>query len=186
MRRKLETRRLTKTEAARLGVSHKAKRRVSVDVKKVTRSTRLYTDREVAEARIRERIELQTGKKVKGIVSREKYSVGRQEFRTQKKTGGVIIEFKNLDIQQLFKLFNKYGTGLRGGIIKYAGTNAGGGMYKDVNLAENPTRWYSTSQVVLRHMINRHNFLDHLEDSGFEGDDEDLKNMKYGLIVYPT
>lgn len=45
------TRRLTREEAARLNVSYSAKRRVRADIKRVTKRTRLYTDRQVNEAK---------------------------------------------------------------------------------------------------------------------------------------
>lgn len=47
------TRRLTREEAARRGVSFSAKRQVRADIKRVTKRTKLYTDREVATAKIR-------------------------------------------------------------------------------------------------------------------------------------
>jgi hypothetical protein len=47
------TRRLTREEAARHGVSFSAKRQVRADIKRVTKSTKLFTDREVATAKIR-------------------------------------------------------------------------------------------------------------------------------------
>jgi len=49
----LQTRRLTRSEAAARGVSYAAKRRVRADIKRVAKRTRLYTDREVATAKIR-------------------------------------------------------------------------------------------------------------------------------------
>ena len=49
----LQTRRLTRSEAAARGVSYTAKRRVRADIKRVTKRTWLYTDREVATAKIR-------------------------------------------------------------------------------------------------------------------------------------
>jgi hypothetical protein len=47
------TRRLTREEAAKRGVSISAKRQVRADIKRVTKRTQLYTDREVATAKIR-------------------------------------------------------------------------------------------------------------------------------------
>jgi hypothetical protein len=47
------TRRLTREEAARRGVSFSAKRQVRAEIKRVTQRTKLYTDREVATAKIR-------------------------------------------------------------------------------------------------------------------------------------
>jgi hypothetical protein len=49
----LLTRRLTRKEAQRRSVSYSAKRRVAADVKRVTKNTKLYSDREVATAKIR-------------------------------------------------------------------------------------------------------------------------------------
>jgi hypothetical protein len=47
------TRLLKPEEARRVGVSPTAKRRIRADIKRVTKHTRLYTDREVATAKIR-------------------------------------------------------------------------------------------------------------------------------------
>ena len=47
------TRLLKPEEARKIGVSLTAKRRVRADIKRVTKRTRLYTDREVATAKIR-------------------------------------------------------------------------------------------------------------------------------------
>jgi hypothetical protein len=47
------TRRLTREEAARRGISFSAKRQVRSDIKRVTKRTKLFTDREVATAKIR-------------------------------------------------------------------------------------------------------------------------------------
>lgn len=176
MRRNLKTRRLTKAEATRLGVSHKAKRRVSVEVKKVTRSTRLYTDREIATARIRQRIEHHTGKRLKGIVSREKYAILRKEYRTLKGQAGVVIEFKNLDIDQLFALIRKYRDHV--GIVKFFGIEDSV-KYKNDVLGRH---WVSSPRILLRGLLKRANWEDFKEDIGVAGVDEE---MGFGLIVYP-
>jgi len=46
-------RRLTREEAALRGVSFSAKRQVRADIKRITKRTKLYTDREVGTAKIR-------------------------------------------------------------------------------------------------------------------------------------
>ncbi len=45
-----KTRRLTRAEAAKLGISYSAKRRVNANVKRVTSRTKTYTDRQVFQA----------------------------------------------------------------------------------------------------------------------------------------
>jgi hypothetical protein len=46
------TRRLTRAEAEKLGVSYSAKRRVNADLKRITSKTVLYTDRQWQQARL--------------------------------------------------------------------------------------------------------------------------------------
>lgn len=48
----IKYRRLTKAEASRLGVSYSAKRQVRADIKRVTGTTKLYTNREAAQAKL--------------------------------------------------------------------------------------------------------------------------------------
>lgn len=83
-----QTRRLTRDEAAKLGVSYGAKRRVKLGVK-VTRKTRLYTDREVAQAKIGQTKELYTRERVQVV---------------ERKSGGTSRHFNNLHKAQLFKI----------------------------------------------------------------------------------
>jgi hypothetical protein len=162
-----ETRRLTKAEAHRLGVSHSAKRRVSKSVKHVTRKTVLYTDRQVAEARLRVR----TGNKK---ITREAASKANIEQRTLKK-GGKVIEFKKLDKAALFKLLRKYKDKLV--LLHFKGGNTGA-MYKGKDISTDDT-WHSGQErITARELLDADNFADYLEGS----DVEDIKT--FGLIVY--
>lgn len=52
----MKFKRLTEAERNRLGVSKASKRRVNADVKRVTKATKLYTDRQVATVKLKERI----------------------------------------------------------------------------------------------------------------------------------
>lgn len=91
-RRVPATRRLTRAEAARVGVSYSAKRRVKVGVK-VTRRTRLYTDREVAQSKIG--------------VSKERYTKERVQV-VKRKDGGTSRHYADLHKAQLMKLLHRY------------------------------------------------------------------------------
>lgn len=87
----IKYRRLTKAEAARLGVSHKAKRRVDASIKRVTKTTKLYTDRQVAEAKLGSKKEVYTEYRVSEPAEngmRVYRNVHRNEhFRLQKIAG---------------------------------------------------------------------------------------------------
>jgi hypothetical protein len=162
-----ETRRLTRAEASRLGVSYSAKRRVNKSVKHVSRKTRLYTDREVATARVR----VKTGDKK---ATRESASEANIEKRTLKK-GGNVIEFKKLNKAALFKLLRKYKNNIV--MLHFKGGNTGA-MYKGRDISTEDT-WHSGQErITARELLDPDNFADYLEGS----DVEDIKT--FGLIVY--
>lgn len=85
------TRRLTKAEAARLGISHKAKRRVDASLKRVTSKTKLYTDRDIAEAKL--------GR------SKEAYTA----FRISKPDKSGAITYRNVKQSEHFRLAKRVG-----------------------------------------------------------------------------
>jgi hypothetical protein len=162
-----ETRRLTRSEASRLGVSYGAKRRVSKSVKHVTRRTVLYTDRQVATAKLVRR----TGNKK---ITREKASKANIETRSLKK-GGKVIEFKKLDAPALFKLLRKYRDKLV--MLRFRGGNSGA-MYKGKDISSEDT-WHSGQErIIARELLEPDNFADYMEGSNLE----DIKT--FGLIVY--
>lgn len=86
------TRRLTREEAGRLGVSYSAKRQVRVGVK-ITKRTRTYSDRQVAQRKI--------GR------SKERYTRERVQVVTRKE-GGTSRHFNNLHKAHLMKLLKRY------------------------------------------------------------------------------
>jgi hypothetical protein len=164
-----ETRRLTRAEASRLGVSYSSKRRVnkSVPKGKATKRNRLYTDREVAEARIRKK----TGDKK---ATRESASIANIEHRTLKKSGSGVIEFKKQSKAQLIKNLKKYRDKY---VILHFRGNTTGALYKGQDLG--PTSWVSAhSRITARELLNPDHFKDYVEDSYVENITE------YGLVVY--
>jgi hypothetical protein len=66
--KQIKFRRLTRLEAKRLGVSYTAKRRVDASLKRITKSTKLYTDRQVAEARLGVKREARTKERIKEYI----------------------------------------------------------------------------------------------------------------------
>jgi hypothetical protein len=162
-----ETRRLTRVEASRLGVSYGAKRRVNKSVKHVTSKTVLYTDRQVAT----EKLVRKTGNKK---ITREKASQANIEERSLKK-GGRVIEFKKLDRSQLTKLLKKYRNKLV--MLHFRGGNSGA-MYKGKDISTEDT-WHSGQErITARELLDPDNFADYLEGSNVD----DIKT--FGLIVY--
>ena len=105
------TRRLTRDEAQRLGVSHAAKRRVSTNVKNVTRSTKTYTDREAHTAKVRAR-ELKTARtpaeKAKARkMTREAYTARRvRPYTTTKGKSG--IAYRDLSKADFYKFLKRH------------------------------------------------------------------------------
>lgn len=85
-------RRLTKAEATRLGVSHKAKRRVDASLKTVSKRTKLYTDRDVAQSKLG--------------TSKEKYT----QYRTSKPNKAGAVTYRNVKQTEHFSLAKKVGT----------------------------------------------------------------------------
>jgi uncharacterized protein (DUF2147 family) len=161
-----ETRRLTRAEASRLGVSYGAKRRVSKSVKHVTRKTVLYTDRQVATAKLRAK----TGNKK---ATRESAHKANVETRTLKK-GGEVIEYKNLTAQNLHKMLRKYRD--KQVILHFKGGGSAA-MYDGKHLAAG--QWVSgADRIYARELLDPHNFDQYLEDSRIE------EASAFGLIVY--
>jgi hypothetical protein len=66
--KQIKFRRLTRLEAKRLGVSYTAKRRVDASLKRVTKNTKLYTDRQVAEARLGVKREARTKERIREYI----------------------------------------------------------------------------------------------------------------------
>ncbi len=169
----VKTRRLTRAEAARIGVSFKAKNRVSAAIPKgkATKRTARYTDREVENFRLSSIL----GKHTK----KERVTQARiSRFKT--KAGSETLEFKNLSKAQLFKLLKKYkkekvrfkfggGTGGATG----AGNNLGA-KYDGHDIGDD---WY-TSHDAYEAEEAMENFDQVLEDSGVE----DVK--EFGLVIF--
>jgi hypothetical protein len=134
-------RRLTKAEAKRLGVSHTAKRRVDASLKRVTKSTKLYTDRQVAE--------LRTG------VKREAYTKSRFETRALKK-GGHSRVYKNLSRADLMARLKKEKKDTD--IVLYAEGNNSGADYQ----AEKGKVWSSVANTTVENVNGEPSYLDRL------------------------
>lgn len=161
-----DTRRLTRAEAKAVGVSYSAKRRVDKSVKKVTKRTKLFTDRQVATAK-------------KGI-SREAFTKGNIEVRHLKK-GGTATEYKNLTKPNLFKLLRKYRA--YEVLLKFHGApGAKFAEYKGNDITElhdEDDQWFSApARIEAGTLLDDEEFQDFLEESGVSG------SLKYGLIVY--
>lgn len=165
----VKTRRLTKAEAARLGISHKAKQRVAANVKRVTRSTPKYSDREVANFVLSAK---------RGVHTTKERETKFKFSRFKKKSGGETIEFKDLSKAQLFKKLKKYkdkpvrfkfgGGGPAGG--------AGGGhaKYEDKDIGDDD--WYTSQEY------DAQQALDHWDDVLADSEVEDVEN--FGLMVF--
>lgn len=163
------TRRLTRAEAKRLGVSYGAKRQVRTGVK-VTSATKLYTNRQVATAKIKA--------KTKGkFVTKEHFTKGRVEFRTIKASGGVIVEYKDLTKPALFKKLRKHR--YNDVMVKFSGSDGKrGAMYKGRDIGEED--WYSAdARISADELLDEENWVMFLEDNEVSGD------LRFGLIVYP-
>jgi len=87
-------RKLTRAEAAARGVSYTAKRRVNADLKKITKRTRLYSDREVAEAK------LGTTKQAFTKINKHK--------TIRKISSGKMVHYSDLSKEEFFLLLEKY------------------------------------------------------------------------------
>jgi hypothetical protein len=162
-----ETRRLTRSEASRLGVSYGAKRRVNKSVKHVTHKTVLYTDRQVATAKLVRR----TGNKK---ITRESASKSNTERRTLKK-GGNVIEFKRLSSAELFKNLKKYRDKI---VLLHFNSTGSDAMYNGRVLSAG--EWVSGGErITARELLTEEGFSNYLEDSRVEG-----TIKEYGLIVY--
>jgi hypothetical protein len=162
-----ETRRLTRSEASRLGVSYGAKRRVSKSVKHVTRKTVLYTDRQVATSKLR----VKTGNKK---ATRESAHKANVEERTLKNSGNKVIEFKNLDKANFHKMLRKYRDKVV--MVHFKGGEAGQD-YKGSRLGTG--QWVSGHERILaRELLDSANFDDYMDGSGVD----EIKT--FGLIVY--
>ena len=91
-------RKLTRDEAARLGVSYTSKRRVDASIKRVTKRTRLYTDRQVAEAKL-------------GMTKAE-YTAINKHRTVRKIIHGKMVHYTDLSEKQFFELLHKFHTNL--------------------------------------------------------------------------
>lgn len=172
-----KTRRLTRDEAARLGVSYGAKRRVNASVKNVTKTTRLYTDRQVAEASIKRRaLEAATtlgAKRKARKLNREKYEKSRVETR-KLKSGGTVTEYKNLTKAQLMKRLRA--SGQKAVMLKFTGGDKGA-MYKSRRLQAG--EWRSSSATIdADELLDPGQFADFLETNGVS------EIPRFSVIVY--
>jgi hypothetical protein len=162
-----QTRRLTRSEASRLGVSYSAKRRVDARIKHVTRKTKLYTDRQVAESNLARK---------KGVkkISREAARKTNVEERKLKR-GGEVIEYKAIGKPQLMKLLRKYQDKV---VIIHSYVTDLSGLYGEKALTS--TQWVSGPRITARELLDKRQFERymgeiHIEESNIE---------TFGLIVY--
>lgn len=158
-------RRLTRAEASRLGKSYGAKHQVDASLKRVTKSTKTYTNRKAAE--------LRTGAK------REAYAKANVERRNLK-SGGIATEFRNLTKQNLFKKLRKYRD--HEVLLKFhAAPGAKFAEYKGkdiTELYEDHELWFSGVRVDAETLLDDEDFEKYLRHSDVAG------ALKYGLIVY--
>lgn len=108
------TRRLTREEAARKGVSFSSKHRVSASVKRVTAKTPTYTDRQWAEASIRARRKAAAAtpkeRREAAHLTKERFAASRFETYDRKKAGGgreTVRVYSGLSKAQLMKILRK-------------------------------------------------------------------------------
>jgi hypothetical protein len=109
---RMKYRRLTRDEAARLGVSYGAKRQVAAGVKRVTKSTKLYSNREAHEATIkaRARANATTPKERRAAskLTKERYAERRtQSFFT--KGGKEVKSYNDLSEKEFFRVLKRAG-----------------------------------------------------------------------------
>lgn len=159
-----KTRRLTRAEAKRLGVSWSAKRRVDAKLKTVTKRTKLYTDRQVAEAKHGKRREIVAGEK--------------KEIRTLK-AGGTATEFKNLTKPNLIKVLKKYRQKIV--ILKFHGAEGSRRSEykgKDISTSDDEQWFTAHERINAEELLDPDIFNDYLEDSDVSG------SLKYSVIVY--
>lgn len=169
----VKTRRLTRAEAEKVGKKFSAKNRVAANVKRVTKATRIYTDREVAQFKISAR----TGTHVsKETLTQARMTVFHRKGGSKRGPGDT-LEFKNLSKAQLFKLLKKYKKFPV--ILKASGESRTGGAvnanakYDGHDLGDD---WKSSDEWDAEEVYE--NFDAVLEDSGFE----DIEN--FGLVVF--
>lgn len=100
----MKYRRLTKVEAARVGVSYGAKRQVPATLKRVTSSTKTYSNREAHTAVIRANA---SGKGARSV-TKEKYAKSRVT-RTKTQGGVEVITRNNLSPRELRRVLKQAG-----------------------------------------------------------------------------
>jgi hypothetical protein len=153
-----KTRRLTRQEAERLGVSYTAKRRVDASLQRITKRTALYTDREIAEAR--------------AGVTKEDRTI---QNRLSKKNANPKFEhYVDLTKKQLIAIIKKKAKG-RITILQYQGQpdRVGERYGKQQNV------WLASSRIRAGDALY---YLPIVErELGFS---EKNKPVKYGIIIY--
>jgi len=146
-------RRLTKEEARLLGVSYTAKHRVNADLKRVTKQTRHYTDREVAQSKLG--------------VSKEQ-ATRRRVTTVERRGGGTTVHVANLRKQALMIQLRKLDPNAIV-ILRIKADRAG---YPQAN------PWSSGMRVRARTLIDPHGFDVYLNENEIISRPE-----KYGLTV---
>lgn len=106
-------RKLTREEAANLGVSYTAKRRVDASLKRITKRTKLYTDREVAQVHISEKVGHKTTKEANTKTRQYKDAYSTRYLNVKKQDFGRISKLAKGHTTQILAYGNngetKYG-----------------------------------------------------------------------------
>lgn len=148
-----QTRRLTRDEAAARGVSYSAKRRVKVGVK-VGAKTRLYTDREVAQAKL--------GK------SKEAAQKARTHVKERREGGGQIKSLSNMRKAQMMRELRR----VRGRKVVIHFKGQWGGRYK---ADKDGDQWKSGD------LIDADEAISHIDEYIEEADAGD--SVAYGITI---
>lgn len=177
----VETRRLTRSEAAARGVSFTSKHRVASSVKRVTANTPTFTDRQWAQSRIRERefskAKTPKAKREARRATKETYAKDRTEIRNLK-SGGTAIEFMDLTKPQLFKKLRKYRK--HPVMLKFEGVKLNSGGDSGKPNANEEEQWFSASgRIDAEELLDPDNYDDFIVTEGAE------ESEQFGLVVYP-
>ena len=156
--RLLNTRRLTREEAAKLGVSYKT--RVSKDAKRITKKSKFFSDRQFAQAKL-------------GGLSKEKFTASRAPKEYETKGGLKGLERGNLNLRELKAALKKY-KGKQIDILLY-----GKPLYL---YGDQKNRWVSTGFIYLG---QEEKILEQsLSRPTMFGFDKNNKPKRFGFIVH--
>jgi hypothetical protein len=165
MKRDIKFRRLTKAEAKRLGVSHAAKRRVDASLKRVTKSSKLYTDRQVAE-----------------INSGVKREVRAKQRKGVKGKNGVITFYHVTpsDFKRVASLASSHLTQIAAKGIEEKRSKFGGSA-----MPEFGPKWRISTMIAQDQLLHYLKAMHGPVGYGFMGFDQDNPPLDINVLVYP-